>query len=574
MRMQLRRQPCVQLACVLAIVALVSVSWAGKQEDDRNDVALSADDFKKMDTFDGVMLSKADKIYTSGDYRSAEKAYDSFLEQNTKSLARPYALMRRGRSLERDNKRFDAIKVFNEVLDYFPNAVNYAGAALFYIGECHWLNGDAKEAMKSWAEMAKDADYRKHFLAAGAINQLADNLTRQDKWPEAVAYYEQVSVDFRQSNGDAANYAISKIILYYVRIKPDVEKLRKAYEKALTFEPGPGKPEEGNFWWRVMEAIDRNGVFAEADVAGRTAYYQYWSQAMDGKGADWDDFQINLARYHMQYERNVAKFYERLDKHYAQYQKEGNYSRTIKWMNVYAGHKTKVDEYYNKLACDKMTYKQLVELIQALYSVNDYGLAHNTIAKIKADQASDDDREGLARWIWSRDEEAVRMLCAAMKDAVRGNLTMLRFFHETRQPDKGLKIADLLVKEPSCAKEAYMNKGEFCQWKQLWSEAISAYRLADSPPTTAFRIAECLLADGKCNPAIVELQGLEGYFPNEAPEAALRIAYAYRDTNQQKLYVKSLRSVISKYPASGQSSTAHQTLQAMGLKTGGGVDAE
>ena len=119
-----------------------------------------------------------------------------------------------------------------------------------------------------------------------------------------------------------------------------------------------------------------------------------------------------------------------------------------------------------------------------------------------------------------------------------------------------------------------MNKGEFCQWKQLWSEAISAYRLADSPPTTAFRIAECLLADGKCNPAIVELQGIEGYFPNEAPEAALRIAYAYRDTNQQKLYVKSLRSVISKYPASGQSSTAHQTLQAMGLKTGGGVDAE
>src|SRR6185295_3966883 len=105
----------------------------------------------------------------------------------------PYALLRKGRCLQLDNKRFDAIKAYNEVLDYFPNALRYAGAALYYIGVCHWDNSDSKEAMKSWAEMASDADYRKHFLAAGAISRLADNLLQQGKLPEANEYYKQAA---------------------------------------------------------------------------------------------------------------------------------------------------------------------------------------------------------------------------------------------------------------------------------------------------------------------------------------------------------------------------------------------
>ena len=475
------RQPFVRLACVLSVLLMASVGRA-RPEDDRNEVLLSAEDFKKLDTFEGVLLAKADKVFAAGEFRRAAAEYDSFVLQYPKSLAVPYALMRKGRSMERDKKRFDAIKVFNEVLDYFPNAVLYAGASLFYVGECHWLNGDAKEAMKSWAEMAQDADYRKHFLAAGAINQLADNLTRQDKWAEAAAYYEQVSVDFRRSNRDAVNYAISKILFYYVRVKPDVEKLRRAYDKAESFEWDPRTPDEGNFWSRVMEAIDRNGSFAEADVAGRTSYYQYWAQAMDGKHPTWDDFQIALARYRLIQERSEAKWYERMDRQYTQYQKEGDFSRTIKWMGAFAGHKAKVDEYYAKLSFEKMTNSQVVTLIQTLYNANDYGLARNTIVRLRADQTSDDDRENLARWIWGRDEEGVRLACASMKDVERGNLTMARFFHDSHQPDKGLKLVDALTKVSACAREAYGLKGEFCQWKQQWAEAISAYKLADNPP--------------------------------------------------------------------------------------------
>ena len=73
---------------------------------------------------------------------------------------------------------------------------------------------------------------------------------------------------------------------------------------------------------------------------------------------------------------------------------------------------------------------------------------------------------------------------------------------------------------------------------------------------------------------MAQLREVEGFFQKEAPEAGMRIAAAYRDTGDQKQYIAALRGVMKKYPASGQSSEAHQELERLGVKIGGGVDAE
>ena len=559
---------------LLGVFALLPAVRAGGP-DTREEVALSESDFKKLDTFEGVLLAKADKVFGAGEYRRAAAEYDAFILQYPKSVATPYAVLRKGRSLQRDNKRNDAIKLYNEVLDYFPNAVDYAGAALYYSGQSHWENGDTKEALKAWAEMAQDADYRKHVLAAGAINRLADNLVRQDKWPEAATYYQQVAVDFRRSNRDAANYAIGRVIECFVRVAPDAAKLRAFYDKAESFEDLPRTPENINYWTRVMEAIDRYGTFADADKANRESYYRYWARAMEGKLPAWDDYQINLARYFLVCENDPAKWMERLDRQFAERQKQGDYGRIVKWIGVYAGRKAKIDEYYGKLAFEKMTNGEIADLIRTLYERNiDAALARNAIGKLKADTLTDDTRETLARWIWQRDEDAVRLLCASMNEASRGKMTLLRFYHDTHQPDKGLKLADEMTKVPAHAKDAYRIKGEFLQAKRQWADAVIAYRLCDSPPSSVFRISECLLGDGKRDQAIAQLREIEGFFQKEAPEAGMRIATAYRDTGDQKQYIAALRAVMKKYPASGQSSEAHQELERLGVKIGGGVDAE
>ena len=142
-------------------------------------------------------------------------------------------------------------------------------------------------------------------------------------------------------------------------------------------------------------------------------------------------------------------------------------------------------------------------------------------------------------------------------------------------PEPGLKIVGAVLNEPRYAKEAYYTKGEFHQWLRQWTEAIAAYRQSDSPPRSSFRIAECFLADGKRNAAVGELREIENFFRDDAPEASLRIAYAYRDTKAKKLYIAELRRLITKYRASQHSSTAHQQLESMGIKPGrGGVDAD
>lgn len=560
---------------VLALSTALSLAVAGVCLAQVPEASLTAEDFAKLDTFESVVLKKADKTFAAKEYRSAVAAYDSFLQQYPRSGATPYALLRKGRGLQLDDKRFDAIKIYGEVLDYFPNAVAYAGAALYYIGDCHRLNGDIREAMKAWAEMAQDADYRKHVLAADAINQLADNFAKQEQWKEAAAYSLQVGVDFRTSNRQAARTAIERLVRCLVRSQPDEPMLRAAYNKVQTFEQDPRAGDDRNYWQRVMEAIDRYSDFAEADKDNRDRYYKYWARAMEGKHPDWDDFQINQARYKLVYEGDATKWMERLDKQFTQYQKPGDYDRVVTWIGAYASRRPKVDEYYAKLAFDKMNNAQIVRLVRVLYGQNiDVAMARNAIGKLKGDQMTDDERENLARWIWLRDEEGLRMVCGSMKDAARGSMLLVRFFHQTRQADKGLKLVDDLTKVPSYAKEAYWNKGQFLQWKGRWQEAISAYRLCDNPPATIFAIAECLLSDSKRDQAIDNLREIENFFKDAAPEAGLRIAYAYRATGDQKQYVASLRGVMKKYPASGQSNQAHQELESLDKKIGGGIDAE
>lgn len=102
---------------------------------------------------------------------------------------------------------------------------------------------------------------------------------------------------------------------------------------------------------------------------------------------------------------------------------------------------------------------------------------------------------------------------------------------------------------------------------------MKAYREADSPPQTLFWAAECLAALGRLDPAVTQLREVENFFQPQAAEAALRIAYLYRDAGIQEKYVRALRSLLRKYPKSGQSSQAHQRLEEMGLPIGGGIDA-
>ena len=431
------------------------------------EVAISSEDYNRLDTFEGHELTKADQAFAQKDYRSAGAAYEAFLLQYPKSPATAYALLRKARCLHLDKKRFESVRAYTEVLDYFPNAINYAAAALYYLGVCHSENGNLEPAMKAWTEMAHDKDYRKHYLAAGALTGLAGNLLKLNKPGEAATYYEQAAVDFRKSNPEVARDAITQVLRIRILLEPNQPKLREFYNQVASFEPDPGPIDEKNYWYRVRLYLKLSGKFAPTETKERDRCYKYWAETMAGKFPDWDDFQIDLAAYQHMVENNPGKWMERLDKQFQTYQKEGDFGRIVKWIGVYAGQAKKVQEYYAKLDFAKMTNRQLQDLVRIFFDeVQDPGLARNVFGKVHLDALTDGERIQFAQYLWSRDESCVEQTCQSIGDKDRGRMELLRYYQWRRNAVKGLPLAAEAIKVPATAKDAYWIKAEL--WIVTW----------------------------------------------------------------------------------------------------------
>jgi tetratricopeptide (TPR) repeat protein len=543
------------------------------------EVGLAAEHFKKMDVFEISNLGTADKNFAAGKYRMAVADYEAFLTKYPKSLAVPYALLRKGRAMQLDNKRFEAIKIYTDLLDYYPNEAECAGAALYFIGDCHFQNGQLAEAMKAWAEMAKDVDYRKHVLAARAINRLADNLRLQEKWGEALEYYEQAAKEFRTSNPDAVHHATDQIQFYYMRKKPDMAKLRKIYDALNGFAQLPLAPNETNFCDHVVKQVEKLGTFAEAEVKEKKAYYRYWAASLEGRFPRNDAYQWALAGYRLAEEGDVNAWYGRIDQQYAKYQQADDYDRTMNFLEVYDGHPAKIQEYYGRLDRGRMTKTQVFRLVEQLYRLGQDEIARNAISRLPAN-TTDADRVGLMPIVTrALDAAGAELICAGINDLELGNLTLLRFYGspKCRPPkgpalDKAMRLGEMFTKHPTYAKEAYTIMAGFHEWISDWDNAINCWRLVDNPPITLYSIVKNFRAWGKRGEAVAQLTEIENFFPAEASRACLMIADIY--SGDQPLYIASLRNLMKKYPGSRESSVAHQRLQAMGVKSGGGEDAK
>jgi tetratricopeptide (TPR) repeat protein len=202
------------------------------------------------------------------------------------------------------------------------------------------------------------------------------------------------------------------------------------------------------------------------------------------------------------------------------------------------------------------------------------GLARNTYEKLQQDKWSDADRTQLAHFLMQRDEVLTERICADMADKDYGRLLLMRFYHERKNADKALPLAGELTRFPAYAQEAYWVQGQMLQQKQKYQEAITAYQSSDRPPISLYAISDCYRALGKNDQALAQLREIENFFKANAPDAALRIAYLYRDMKDNKQYVANLRGILKKYPQSPQSNVAHEELERMGLRIGGGVDAQ
>jgi TolA-binding protein len=562
------------VACLIALSLLACAALAGQPE-----VELSDAQYKKLDQFEAFALQKADKAFAA-DKRQAAAEYDAFILDNPRSQVLPYALLRKARCLQLANKRNAALKEYQSLIDYCPDQAQYAGAALFYIGQCHWDDGNPDKALLFWAKMSEHPEYSKHFLAATALNQLADGYMKMGNSEKAIEYCALSAVTFRKSNPEAARHAMyNQVVPYFIRTNPNEAKLRDFYVKVQTFEHDPHKVEpdsntDARYWKKVREFIERHGEFNESQVELKRKHFGYWAQQMQGKFADNDDYQIDAANYKLIADNDAPKFIARLDEQFTKYQKEGDFDRINKWIRAYSRQKNKALEYYQKLDFAKMSNPQIRQLMAILFDdVKDPALAKNVFGQLRLSKLADNEKVDVSRYLWHRDETLVKRCCQEIPEPL-GQMELLRYFHWKRDHAQGLPLCDTLSGVPDFAKEALWAKAELLHHSHQFEKAIAVYRESDNPPEGQFRIAECLQRLGKIQPAVAQLQEIQNFFKDKAPEAAIRTAWIYRDAKDKAKFESSLRAVLKKYPKSGQSSTAHQELEKLGVVIGGGVDAE
>jgi TolA-binding protein len=584
-----------RIIVVLAALVVGLVASSGSCQE----TGLSPEERAKLDTFEGVSIDKADKVFAAKDWPRAIAEYDAFILQFPESKVTPYAILRKGRSLQESQKRFEAVKVYQEVLDFFPDDVKHAAAALYRIGESHLQNGDVPKAMKAWFDLSEDADYVKEPLGAAALNGLAENLMKQGKADEGIRRFEQVAVEFRRKNPEAARAAIAKVLPYHVRTKPDGKKLRNFYVAVQTFahnprEPGADVASDADYWAAVRREIGENDKFTDVQKGELEAFFRYWAGQLQTALPEDDDQQIAIADYIRAADRDAAAWAQRLDKQFAAHQKEGDFRRIGRWVGLFATDQAKADEYYRKLDFARMSNADMLALVYAIVeNKGDPGLAGNTFGKLKLAEMKDAEKQKICDWMRDRWElpgtrDLALRACQGFSDANKGKMAALRYLHwrchphshhhhRIRGPEDfkdGIAIAGEMQKVPDTAKEAYVLGGNLLQWSGKYEEAIQAYQQADSPPQTLFWTAECLAKLGKLEPAVSQLKEVENFFKDQAPAAALAVSYLYRDAGIKEKYVRSLRGVLKRYPKSGESSQAHQRLEEMGLPIGGGVDAE
>jgi TolA-binding protein len=579
------------LGAIIALFVLSAPSAGFAQE-----VLIPESVLAGLEVFEQHELARADKVYTEKKWRQSAAEYDGFILQFPRSPALPYAILREARSLQQDGKRFEAIKKYTDVIDYFPNAVDYAAPASFFIGQSNFENGDVDKAIVAWTKLADDKQYSKHPVAAAALTQLSNELARRGNWGRAVEYYKQVAVDFRTANPPVAQEAINQAIFCYIRIAPSEPKLREFYIAVKSFDTNPRAVSDDNakdqaYWGFVQSKVASipgtpAGAFnlpKEADA--RKGYYLYWAKNLSGKFADWDDYQITIANFQREGDGDSAKWTATLDAQFKNFQKEGDFGRIVKWIQLFGHDKPKANEYYGKLTFDKMTNPQIAKLVITMFDpVKDVEMARNTFQKLKLGSMPDNEKQVLFQGLWNYDPKLVLELCMTYEDKDKGKWNLVQFYWGSPFADnkKALDVAQELLNSPAYASQATMYKGHILQRMGKYAEAIAAFQQVDKPEETVFYVSQCYVGLSKLDQAVATLREAENFLKDKAPEAGLRIAHVWRDaggkdpkSQYNKQYIATLRAVLAKYPKSQQSSTAHLELEAMGItKTGGGDGAE
>jgi tetratricopeptide (TPR) repeat protein len=571
-------------ACLLLVLQASAINVASAMRAG-DEIIYPPKEFAKLDTFEGLNLEDADKLYKKKDYKGAYAAYKAYSFEFVKSKALPYVLLRMGRCLHMIDKRHAAIKAYQDVVDYFPDDVSYAAGALFYIGQCHQQNGDTAKQNAVWARMVKDDDYVAQPNSGTALAYLGGAMAKLGKFEEAAEYHWRTAVAFSKTNHQAAALARRAVINHFVTRSSNDDKLKEFYVEAGGFD-GRGQksdqPDEDKRYWTTVLKTAQDMKSAEQDKREKVA--RYWSAKMGDRFADNDGLRKQWIDLQNVYEKDTKSWLARLEKQYKL--QPAVLARVLKWCGYYSADVKMRSAFFASQSKPFLAGMKTVEKMKLMgdlrHPLRMYEESRTVMRSVSTQGLNDEEIKELTNFAaYYEPEEFVLRYFARMKDKTFASKSRFDYYNartHKNKPfmEKALAEIPLLRKAPKYAGQALiLSQARLLQKLGRYEEGIKAYRGANKQPESTWGVTDCMVALKQYPQAVKTVQGLESVGGGIASKASLRIAEIYRISGNKGKEVQQLRMVLQRYPKSGESSEAHNRLEKYGVAlTGGESTAE
>jgi len=567
--------PCSLIFLTIAAALCVLPSASSRVYAD--EITLPSKEFADLDTFEAVAVEDADKLFAKKDYRGAYAAYKAYSFEFARGRALPYVLLRMGRCLHLSEKRNTAIKAYQDVVDYFPNEVRYAAAALFYIGQCHMQNGNEDKALAAWAKLAKDKGYVQQPLSGRALVQLSEAMAKRGEPAEATRYRWRTAVAFAKSNPNAARDAREQVVDYYTVQAPNQAKLLEFCKEVGGFgwRQTIDEPENSPVYWsHVLNEVLR----ARLEDEQRANVAQYWDSQMGDRFKDNDALRVRWFNLRLLHNRDMDAWLKRMDE---QFRLEPvTVGRVKQWLGFYNRYPTAqlaFFETHGKPLLESLGNQEKLDFAQHLHHPLRMDDAAGTVVRaIRTDGMDDEQLRTFANFaVRYEGEEAFLRVVGRMDDKALAARTRFDFYHRNGSrngefQDKALAEVSLLSQSPDHADAIVWPHAELQRWKGNYEEAIKLYRQANREPQSTWEIIDCRVALKEFAKAVELCKQLESVGGNVAARACLRAADIHRIAGDRAKEVQQLQLVLRRYPKSGESSDAHNRLESYGVKLIGG----
>lgn len=542
-----------------------------------NEIEYPGKDFAKLDTFEAVAVEDADKLFKQKDYRGAYAGYKAYTIEFPQGRALPYVLLRMGRCLHLSGKRNTAIKAYQDVVDYFPNDVRYAAAAMYYIGQCHAQNGNEDAALAAWAKLAKDKDYVGEPLSGTALIALAKAMSDRNNHEEATRYRWRTAVAFAKSNPKAAEDARSAVVHHYTVRSPNQNKLLEFCKEIDGFgwRQTIDNPQDSPVYWNYV--LDRV-LNARVEDAKRVEIARYWDSQMGDRFASDDALRVRWFTVRLLHDKDAQAWYQRMTTQFKS--QPVTIERIRQWLpyfNRYPEARVAFFDEYAKPMLSSLDTKQQVALMN--YLRHPMGMHEQAVALMNTiDTRNMDDAELKAFADFAaiyNDQDVVLRTTSRMNDKILAARTRFDFYSRRAERNgdyqqKALAEVPVLQKSPEHAQAIVWPHARLMHWQGKYDEAIKLYRSANRQPQSTWEIIACRLAMKQYDKAIELARELESVGGKTAAEACLKAADIYRLSGDKSREVQQLQLVLRRYPGSAESSTAHNRLENYGIKIIGG----